>query len=296
MMAALPEWTGNVHAADRDFPPVRNIVLALDGTERTRGTIPVAKTLCALYHANFHIVFAGQQRLSAQEAMNRLGPSEESVLSTHIIQGGSNPVDLIARLTRELPGALTVICSELGEPMGKDRFGVVTEALFSHRPERTVIVNPDRDQPAWQLRHILLAHDGTPASHAATNPAIDLALRSRAEIIALHVAARGQERPEEAGSMSAPIYADQPQHEWPAWAQEFMNRVLASGAPASSIRFKLAVTGGQAGSEVAQVARDRDVDLVVMAWHGHWDHENCATRVVVRNSRCPVWLAYAGDE
>jgi nucleotide-binding universal stress UspA family protein len=296
MMAALPEWTGAVHAADRDLPPVRNIVLALDGTERTQGAIPVAETLCALYQAKFHIVYLGEQRLSGTEARNRLRLSDESVPSPHIVQGGSNPVDLIARLTRELPGALTVISTELGAASEKDRFGSVTESLFSSRPERAVIVNPDREQTAWRLHHILLAHDGTPASDAATSPAIDLALRSKAEVIALHVASRGQERPEEAGSISAPLYADQPQHEWPAWAQEFMNRVLASGAPASSIRFKLAVTGGQPGSEVAQVARDRNVDLVVMAWHGHWDRESCATRVAVRNSRCPVWLAYAGNE
>ena len=88
---------------------------------------------------------------------------------------------------------------------------------------------------------------------------------------------------------------DQPQHEWPAWAEEFMNRVIAAGAHSSAVHFKLAVTGGQAGSEVAQVARERDVDLVAMAWHGHLEHERCATRVVVRTCDCPVLLVYSAD-
>jgi nucleotide-binding universal stress UspA family protein len=59
--------------------------------------------------------------------------------------------------------------------------------------------------------------------------------------------------------------------------------------------FKLVVAGGNAGSAIAQVARERDADLVVMAWHGHWDHQSCATRVVVRSSGCPVLLVYSAD-
>jgi nucleotide-binding universal stress UspA family protein len=70
-----------------------------------------------------------------------------------------------------------------------------------------------------------------------------------------------------------------------------MNRVVASGALGSGTHFKLKVTGGQAGSELAEFARQYDVDLVMMAWHGHWtEHEDCATRVVIRNAGCPVML------
>jgi hypothetical protein len=33
-----------------------------------------------------------------------------------------------------------------------------------------------------------------------------------------------------------------------------------------------------------------------MAWHGHWaEHEDCATRVVIRNAGCPVMLVYSGS-
>jgi nucleotide-binding universal stress UspA family protein len=60
------------------------------------------------------------------------------------------------------------------------------------------------------------------------------------------------------------------------------------------VHFKLRVTGGQAGSELADAAREHNVDLVIMAWHGHWaEHEDCATRVVVRNAGCPVMLLYS---
>lgn len=293
MTAALPEWNGSVHAIERETMSVRNIVLPVDATERTWSAIPVAQALCAIYGANLHIANVGGQALDFEQAANRLQLTGEQ--QPTFVEAGSNAIDIVSKLAHELAEALTVLSTELGKPSEKDRFGLFTESFFASRPERTVVVSPERGNTPWQLRHILLAHDGTPGSQAATNPAIDLALRAQADVIALHVAARGQERPEQAGSISAPIYFDQPQHEWPAWAHEFMNRMLATGAPTSSVHFKLAVTGGQAGSEVAQVARDRGVDLVVMTWHGHWDHESCATRVVVRSSGCPVLLMYAGD-
>ncbi len=156
-----------------------------------------------------------------------------------------------------------------------------------------MLLTPERGRGPWSLRLILLAHDGTPVSHPATCPAADVAQRTGAQIIALHVAARGEDRPGAPGSIAAPLYVDQPQHEWPVWAEEFMNRVVAGGTPPSGVHFKLAVTGGQAGSELAQVARERNVDLVVMAWHGNWEHKDCATRVVVRNAGCPVMLVYS---
>jgi nucleotide-binding universal stress UspA family protein len=75
-----------------------------------------------------------------------------------------------------------------------------------------------------------------------------------------------------------------------------MDRMLAMGAPPSAVLFKLVVTGGQPGSEVSQVARERNVDLVVMAWHGKWRSQHHATRVVTRTSGCPVLLVYSAKE
>jgi nucleotide-binding universal stress UspA family protein len=296
MMAALPEWNGAVEQVQRKSTLVRSIVLVLDGTERTRPAIPVAEALTRLYGATIHVAYVGEEQLNAQETARRLGIEPEPSHVTILPQSRGNAVELIMTLARDLPDALTVISTDLGQRAEKDRFGSLTEAIFSARPRRAVVVSAYRGEKPWNLRHILLAHDGTPASHVATCPAADLAQRAGAEVIALHVAARGEQRPEEPGSISAPLYVDQPQHEWPTWAHEFMNRILAAGTPPSSVHFKLTLTGGQTGSEVAQVARDRGVDLVVMAWHGHWDHESSATRVVIRSSGCPVLLVYSAAE
>jgi nucleotide-binding universal stress UspA family protein len=114
-------------------------------------------------------------------------------------------------------------------------------------------------------------------------------------VLVLHVAARKISHPMlEPGSLPAPRYVDQPQHEWPAWAGEFMERMMALGTLPAAVNFKLLVTGGQPGSEIAQFASDNNADLVVLALHGHQQPECAgALETVVRRSGCPVLLIRA---
>jgi len=297
MTAALPDWNASIRAEHEATRSVESIVLALDGTEHSRPAIPVARTLSELYQATLHVTYVGEGggALDLKNTARRLGLSAEEAHGVFFEQGKAGAATRLTELARQLPHALIVMSTETGPATDTGHFGAVTESVFASRPQRTVLLSPHRGNKPWRPRRILLAHDGTPACHAATEAAAELAHRAGADVIALHVAARGEEPSGEPGSIPAPLYVDQPQHEWPAWAEEFMNRIIAAGAPPSSVHFELAVTGGQAGSEVAKVAQDRDVDLVVMAWHGHWDRESCATRVVVRNSDCPVLLVYSAD-
>lgn len=271
------------------------ILLALDGSKRSQAAIPVARKLRDIYGATLHVVYVGTHAFDRDVTAERLGFTVQESRELIFESSRGKPSELIARLGSSYRGSIVVMSTETGEPTGGDHFGSVTESVFALRPERIVLFSPNGTAEAWGLRRILLAHDGTPASHAATGPAADLAQRVGAEVIALHVAARGEGRPAQAGSIPAPRYLDQPQHEWPNWAGEFMNRLLAAGMPPPNVHFKLAVTGGQPGSEVAQVAREREIDLVVMAWHGHWERESSATRVVVRGCGCPVLLVYSAD-
>jgi nucleotide-binding universal stress UspA family protein len=271
------------------------ILLALDGSKRSQAAIPVARKLRDIYGATLHVVYVGTHAFDRDVTAERLGFTVQESRELIFESSRGKPSELIARLGGRYPGSIVVMSTETGEPTGGDHFGSVTESVFGLRPDRIVLFSPNGTAEAWGLRRILLAHDGTPASHAATGPAADLAQRVDAEVIALHVAARGAGRPTQAGSIPAPRYLDQPQHEWPHWAGEFMNRLLAAGTPPPNVHFKLTVTGGQPGSEVAQVAREREIDLVVMAWHGHWERESSATRVVVRGCGCPVLLVYSAD-
>jgi nucleotide-binding universal stress UspA family protein len=224
--------------------------------------------------------------------MDRLGLTDADLRGAILDQHRQDPADAILASARRLDRAIVVMCTNTGHHIGPDCFGSVTEAVLAGMPDRIILV-AERDEQPWAIHRVLLAHDGTPSSDLATAPAAELAQRAGATVIAVHVGARGERYSQEPGSMPAPRYIDQPQHEWPNWANQFMNRMLALGAPPSSVSFKLVVTGGQAGSEVAQVSRERQADLVVMAWHGRWDAPQSATKVVIRTAGCPVLLVYS---
>ena len=274
---------------------IENILLVLDGTPPSKPAIPVACKLAETFGATLHVTYVGEQPLEVREIACNTGFTSRQRHGAVFDQVAGDPIAMVRQMASQLSRPLIVMSTHTGHETGKDRFASITESVLATRPERIVLLTPDRRERTWTLGRILLAHDGTPSSHVATGPAAELAQRSGAEVIALHVAARGGERPREPGSLPAPRYLDQPQHEWPAWAEEFMNRVLAAGTPPSLVQFKLSVTSGRPGSEIAELARERLVDLVVMAWHGHWEHHMCATRVVIQTCLCPVLLVYSAE-
>lgn len=295
MAAALPEWHDALHNSVAHQNLVGNIVLPLDGSPASRRAIPVGRYLAQLCRAPLHVLYAAQHSSAPRDAAERLGLSGADLQGAILDQHRGNPAEAILRASRDLDRAVIVMCTNTGHHEGPDCFGSVTEAVLVGTPERIVLI-AEREERPWEIRRVLLAHDGTPSSDVATAPAADLAQRAQATVIAIHVAASGEKYSDEPGSMPAPRYVDQPQHEWPNWANQFMDRMLALGAPPSSVSFKLVLTGGQAGSEVAQVSRERQADLVVMAWHGKWDAPQSATKVVVRSAGCPVLLVYSGSD
>jgi nucleotide-binding universal stress UspA family protein len=296
MSTPLSRWNHAAQPVQHRVSSIQSILLPLDGSAHSRTAVPVARELARVYGATFHVACVEEHAPSLKETPDHLGLSAEERHGAVFHHAKAKPVEMAARLMRELPGVLTVMSTHTGHVHETHHFGTITESIFATKPRRIVLMTPERGDKPWSMRRILLAHDGTPACHAATIPAAELAQLAGAEVIALHVAVRRAKHPHEAGSFSAPRYVDQPQHEWPAWAKEFMNRVLAAGVPPSSVHFQLLVTGGQAGSEVAQVARSRNADLVVLAWHGHWEHHDCASRVVVRTAGCPVLLICSAPE
>ncbi len=291
MTAALSKWDMAAAEMRQRSGTVANLILPLDGSEVSRVAVPVARTLGKLYKAVPHLLYVGRAAPDPKDLLAIVGVSSNDLPGAVLDSCEGDPAEAIARAARQLPQSLIVMCTHTGEENEPDRFGSVTDAVLASSPERIILVAPERGDLAWSIRRILFAHDGTPTSDAAAAPAAELALRAGAEVVALHVAARHSAGPEEPGSLPAPRYIDQPHHEWPAWTGEFMDRMLALGAPPAAVHFNLVVAGGQPGSEIADLARERHADLVVMAWDGEWERaKHMATRVVIRTSGCPVLL------
>ena len=258
--------------------------------------LPIARRLAQLYNATPHLLYVGREKREAKEILGALGLTREDMSGAVLDVRPGEAAEAISRMARELPNSVVVMCTDPNNP-DSDSFGRAAEAVLNNSPARVVLAAPAHCDREWKVQRILLAHDGTTNSDSATAPAAELAQRASAEVIALHVAARKAASPEEPGSLPAPRYLDQPQHEWPAWTEEFMDRMLALGAPPSAVHFDLVVAGGQPGSEIADLARRRDVDLVVMAWNGKWNHtRHAATRAVIRACGCPVLLVCSQNE
>jgi nucleotide-binding universal stress UspA family protein len=293
-MAAMHDWQDPARELTLSSFPLGAIVVPLDGTEHAKAALPIARFLSQLEGATLHVVYVGQDVPGVREAVEQMGLTDEEQRGVVVDRPAAAPADAVLSLANQLANSLVVMCTQTGggAPEG---ISSLAEALLSAAPDRVMLVTPESGSDPWHVRLVLLAHDGTPSADLAIAPTAQLAHRAGAEVIALHVAARGAERPEEPGSLPAPRYIDQPQHEWPAWASEFVDRMLALGGAASAINFKLLVTGGQPGSEIAQYARDNRADLVVLPWHGHWERSG-AVDAVVRRSGCPVLLICTRSE
>jgi nucleotide-binding universal stress UspA family protein len=85
----------------------------------------------------------------------------------------------------------------------------------------------------------------------------------------------------------SPRYVDQPQHEWPVWGQEFLNRLRAVGGARNGIEIRLSVAQGAAGAAIVDYARQSD--LIVLGWRGAREPDRARTiRRVIRDTICPV--------
>lgn len=110
-----------------------------------------------------------------------------------------------------------------------------------------------------------------------------------AKLMVLYVATAGAERPTEPGTLVCPRYVDQPQHEWPAWAEEFLDRLRAVGRATDGVDIRLVLAQGEAGSAIADFARRNDSDLIVLGWRGVLEPDRARTmRHVIRESIYPV--------
>jgi nucleotide-binding universal stress UspA family protein len=292
MTSAMQRWEGKLGAASEGKgETIDHVMVPLDGSTASKAALPVARTMARLFGATLHILYARDEPLEPQQTIQELGLTPEELHGVVLDRLSGTPAEAIIPAAQDFKSSLLVMCTHTAAETDQLSFGTVAEAVLSKGPDRVLLIAPERGLKEWTIRRVLLAHDGTPSADTAIAPAADIASRAKAEVTAIHVAARKAPRPSEEGSLPAPRYVDQPQHEWPAWAGEFLDRMLALGSPPAAMDFKLLVTGGQPGSEVAQIARDSNADLVVVAWHGHWEELRAETlKVIARRSGCPVLL------
>jgi nucleotide-binding universal stress UspA family protein len=269
------------------------ILVPLDGSVHATSAIPVAQGFAELLNGTVALLHVTDDALSPPALLERLKLSCEDVHGLVVEGRPGAAAAVIAQQAAERHAAWIVMCPQIRTDLPSRALGSVAAAVLCAAPCPVVLVPPARGHKRWFLRRLLVPHDGTPTSAAAMGPATDLASKAGAELIVLHVATPGAERPIEPGTLVSPRYVDQPQHEWPSWAEEFVDRLRAVGRARDGINIRLAVAHGDAGSAIVDFASQSD--LVVVAWRGALEPNRALTmRRLIRDTICPVVVIRVG--
>ena len=262
------------------------ILVPLDGSKQALAALPVAKALGEIERAALHILYIGEHEVAGEELRSRLG-CEAPVLDGFTIDARVGmPAVQILQIAEEVKPRAIVMCRHSGTERGKMLGRTAMKVLHDARCP-VVLVPPERGATPWHLQHVLVPHDGTPSTSAALQPAAELAERGRAELLVVHVT-DVKTAPAEAGSLTTPRYVDQPQHEWPAWSTEFLNR-LASVCPLGRLHVRMLLAHGDIAAEVLRLCKRQSMDLIVLAWRGLWEAPRAVTmKNILREAHCPI--------
>ncbi len=262
------------------------ILVPLDGSKQALAALPVAKALGEIERAALHILHVGEHELAKDELRSRLGREAPALNGFTIDARVGTPAVEIVQVAKEMKPRVIVMCKhsrgERGKMLGRTAMKVLHDAECP-----VVLVPPERGATPWHLHHVLVPHDGTPSTSAALQPAAELAERGGAELLVVHVTDI-RAAPAEAGSLATPRYVDQPQHEWPAWTSEFVNR-LACICPLGHLHVRMFLAHGGTAAEILYLSERQSTDLIVLAWRGIWEAPRAGTlKDILREAHCPV--------
>lgn len=267
------------------------ILVPLDGSEHATYALAVARRLAELLGADIHVVHVAATPMSPAEW--RAKWRDDAVLSRAVLHvRAGDPAENILEVARERRCGIIVMCTHTGLPKPEGRMGSVADRVFRTAPCPVILVRPDRRYDDWQLRTVLLPHDATPASALAIAPARRLIERAGAKMIVLHVRDMAAPPPQEPGAIPPPQYVDQAQYEWPAWAQEFLDRLGRETDYAwLHANVRLVLGEGSPAEAVLRTARERDADLIACAWHGTLDPQHAETlKRMIAATPCPLLI------
>jgi len=244
--------------------------------------------MAGLLHATAVLLHVVEEDLPAPATViERMKLSADDVHGFIVEQRRGVAEDVILQEASERQAAAIVMCTQTHTDIRWRTFGHVAKPVFRGSPCPVVLIPPTRGRQPWELRQVLVPHDGTPTSAVTIEPAADLAAGSGAELVVLHVAMPAPAKLVEPGTLLVPSYVDQPHHEWKAWTREFVDRMCAVGGVKSDANIRMVVAEGEADAAIVRFARESD--LIVLGWRGVLEPDRARTlRRVIQDTSCPV--------
>jgi nucleotide-binding universal stress UspA family protein len=218
--------------------------------------------------------------------------------SLQVRASAGEPAQAILQAAEAPDVELLVLTTHGREIVPGRQLGRVAEAVVARAGRPVLLVRPEAvrlDVPARDVRRLLLPQDGTPTTAEALVPATHLASRLGASIDLLYVASPEQGPPLERGSIAAPSYVDQPQHEWPHWASEVIDRLCSCLAHCpKSVPVQMFLAQGDIGEEIARFATGHDEDVIVLVRRSRFEVGRARVlRAVLDRTPSPILLVMA---
>jgi nucleotide-binding universal stress UspA family protein len=272
---------------------VPRILVALDGSAAAKTALPVARAAANQLHAHLTILHIAPTRLPAEVWRQRLGlgPEDLTDADVHLHQG--DPAAGIL-LMMDDPRVLLTVLTTHGRNIEPNRhLGRVAESVIAATRGTMLIVRPEAVDPlappVSRLQSLLFPLDGTPTTVRGIQPAADLASKLQASVDLLYVASPTQQRPTEVGSIGLPWYVDQPQHEWPEWVSDAVERLAASAECPKDVPVRAFLAYGSIEEEILRFAVTHQEDVIVLVRRSQMEPGRARVlRAVLDKTPCPV--------
>ena len=253
-------------AREPRLAPVPRVLVALPTVAAPHGAVEAGGVIARALGAPLHGVLVWPTPITPCQVA-RLLHVEPRVLEGMVLHVDvGDPAERLDALIRAEPVAFLVLGAE---SHGCDLCGLGASAARIVEATRAsaVVVRPGTS--LGKLRRILVPLDGRPSTAEALRPAADLAERTSAALDLVMIEHAATPPSPEHGAMAPPRYVDQPQHEWPAFSAELVERFLGAFAHCAPwVPKRVFLGAGRPAREILRLARELDDDLIAMVWHG----------------------------
>jgi nucleotide-binding universal stress UspA family protein len=222
---------------------MKKILVALDSSPAGKTVIANARALARLLDAEveaLHVRIDGERtvRQVAEAADLPLRITTGPVIGALVEAGSSGDVIALALGAR-------------GSDTARRSLGSTAAGVASTLAKPVLIVPPTAEH-VTMFRRVLVPLEGTVSSSLAPRAIFELATGAHLDAVALHVY----------DEASIPAFTDQPQHEQPAWEEEFLQRYCPWGIGSVRLETRL----GRSGELIPQTAANQECDLIALGW------------------------------
>ena len=267
------------------------VVLPLDGSKTAISALGAAQAVTEILGGVLCIVHVTESQIPEDRLEKHLQISGTDLCSFLIEQVKGEPVEAILAFASKVDAKMIVMASHGftyndTRLVGGITMGVIQEAKSPVMVVRSDMENlPDSD---WRLARLLCPLDGSPMASAQMQQIFDLAKLLGAEVDILNVVVQG-EGSTDAGTITRSQYEDYPQHDVPAWVDEFVRRCCEVRPP--EVELSMFQHTGEPVKTMVEFSAEHKNELIVLTWHGQLEADRARiVKGLLKQTKVPVLL------